>query len=326
MRTVTPLRPVVGYKLSPRIPLEVDLFRQVNPSGRIYPDVAEPAFVEPVIVEPCVENLYDGYAVPDRDEDDRFLEAIHRGLIGQGGPWDAHTANQYQPNDLTHDESGGTEPQNEPTPDTENIISTRGKGTIMAGETTITVIGNLTSDPELRFTPVSREFGKTEGTPVANFTIASTPRTFDAQAKEWKDGETLFLRSTVWREVAEHVAASLTKGSRVVASGRLKPRTYETKTGETRTVIEFEVDEIGLSLRYTAAQAIGSPVKQPAREQPPARQDAPAQDEAPMADAARRIGWRDRLKAQHEQEAAAAGTGAEGYADDDPWFGKNAPT
>ncbi|WP_228379671.1 single-stranded DNA-binding protein [Pseudarthrobacter enclensis] len=249
---MTPLRPVVGYKLSPRIPLEVDLFRQVNPSGRIYPDVAEPEFVEPVIVEPCAENLYDGYAVPDRDGDDRFLEAIHRGLIGQDGPWDAHTANQYQPNDLTHDESGGTGPQNEPTPDTENIISTRGKGTIMAGETTITVIGNLTSDPELRFTPVSREFGKTEGTPVANFTIASTPRTFDAQAKKWKDGETLFLRSTVWREVAEHVAASLTKGSRVVASGRLKPRTYETKTGETRTVIEFEVDEIGLSLRYTA--------------------------------------------------------------------------
>ena len=101
--------------------------------------------------------------------------------------------------------------------------------TLMAGETTITVIGNLTSDPELRFTPVSRGFGNTEGTPVANFTIASTPRTFDAQSKEWKDGETLFLRSTVWREAAENVVASLTKGSRVVASGRLKPRTYETE-------------------------------------------------------------------------------------------------
>lgn len=124
----------------------------------------------------------------------------------------------------------------------------------MAGETTITVIGNLTNDPELRFTPVSREFGKTEGTPVANFTIASTPRTFDAQSKEWKDGETLFLRSTVWREAAQHVAASLTKGSRVVASGRLKSRSYETKEGEKRTVIELEVDEIGPSLRYANAK------------------------------------------------------------------------
>lgn len=122
----------------------------------------------------------------------------------------------------------------------------------MSGENSITVTGNLTADPELRFTPVSREFGKTEGTPVANFTIASTPRTFDPVSKEWKDGETLFLRSTVWREAAENVAASLTKGSRVIASGRLKPRTYETKAGEKRSVIEFEIDEIGLSLRYTA--------------------------------------------------------------------------
>lgn len=187
----------------------------------------------------------------------------------------------------------------------------------MSGETTVTVIGNLTSDPELRFTP--------GGSAVANFTIASTPRSFDVQAKEWKDGETLFLRSTLWREAAEHLAASLTKGSRVVASGRLKPRTYETKTGETRSVIEFEVDEIGLSLRYTAAQAIGSTTKQAAQEQPPARQEAPAQDEAPAADEAPRVGWRDRLKAQQEQEAAAAENGTAGYADDDPWFGKNAP-
>jgi single stranded DNA-binding protein len=99
----------------------------------------------------------------------------------------------------------------------------------MSGETSITIIGNLTTDPELRFTPVSREFGKTGGTPVANFTIASTPRTFDTQSKEWKDGDTLFLRSTVWREAAERVAASLTKGSRVVAAGRLKPSVYETR-------------------------------------------------------------------------------------------------
>lgn len=122
----------------------------------------------------------------------------------------------------------------------------------MTGETSITVIGNLTSDPELRFTPASPESGKTDGTPVANFTIASTPRTFDPATREWKDGDTLFLRATVWREAAQNVAASLSKGSRVVASGVLKPRTFETRTGEKRTVIELEVDEIGLSLRYTA--------------------------------------------------------------------------
>lgn len=187
--------------------------------------------------------------------------------------------------------------------------------TLMAGDTTITVIGNLTSDPELRFTPVSREFGKTEGTPVANFTIASTPRTFDPQSREWKDGETLFLRSTVWREAAEHVAASLTKGSRVVASGRLKPRTYETKTGEKRTVIEFEIDEIGLSLRYTAATATRTPESQPVSE------EAPVPDEVPVREKAPRIGWRDRLKAQQE---AASEAGADGYPDDNPWFGANA--
>ncbi|MBT2588482.1 single-stranded DNA-binding protein [Arthrobacter sp. ISL-95] len=116
----------------------------------------------------------------------------------------------------------------------------------MAGETTITVIGNLTSDPELRFTP--------SGSAVANFTIASTPRTFDRQSNEWKDGETLFLRASVWREAAENVAESLTKGTRVIVSGRLKSRSYETKEGEKRTVIELEVDEIGPSLRYANAK------------------------------------------------------------------------
>lgn len=114
--------------------------------------------------------------------------------------------------------------------------------TIMAGETTITVIGNLTNDPELRFTP--------SGSAVANFTVASTPRTFDRASSEWKDGETLFLRASVWREAAENVAESLTKGTRVIVSGRLKSRSYETKEGEKRTVIELEVDEIGPSLRY----------------------------------------------------------------------------
>jgi single-strand DNA-binding protein len=244
---VTTLRPVVGFKLSPRIPLEVDLFRQVNPSGRIHPDVVDPYVVEPAIVEPCIEDLYEGfYAVPDQGGDDRYFEAISRAPLGEGGLWDAHTADQYQPNDLTYDEPGGTEPQNEPTTHTENITSTRGKGTIMAGETTITVIGNLTSDPELRFTP--------SGSAVANFTIASTPRTFDRQSNEWKDGETLFLRASVWREAAENVAESLTKGMRVIATGRLKSRSYETKEGEKRTVIELEVDEIGPSLRYANAK------------------------------------------------------------------------
>jgi single-strand DNA-binding protein len=116
----------------------------------------------------------------------------------------------------------------------------------MAGETTITVVGNLTNDPELRFTP--------SGSAVANFTIASTPRTFDRQTNEWKDGETLFLRASVWREAAENVAESLTKGTRVIVQGRLKSRSYETKEGEKRTVIELEVDEIGPSLRYANAK------------------------------------------------------------------------
>lgn len=116
----------------------------------------------------------------------------------------------------------------------------------MAGETIITVVGNLTADPELRFTQ--------NGLPVANFTIASTPREFDRQANEWKDAEALFLRASVWREFAEHVAASLTKGSRVVAQGRLKQRSYETKEGEKRTAMELEIDEIGPSLRYATAQ------------------------------------------------------------------------
>ncbi len=116
----------------------------------------------------------------------------------------------------------------------------------MAGETVITVVGNLTADPELRYTQ--------NGLPVANFTIASTPRTFDRQANEWKDGEALFLRASVWREFAEHVAGSLTKGARVIATGRLKQRSYQDREGNNRTSIELEVDEIGPSLRYATAQ------------------------------------------------------------------------
>ena len=116
----------------------------------------------------------------------------------------------------------------------------------MAGDTTITVVGNLTADPELRFTP--------SGAAVANFTVASTPRIFDRQSSEWKDGEALFLRCSIWREAAENVAESLTRGARVVVTGRLKQRSFETKEGEKRTVFEVEVDEIGPSLRYATAK------------------------------------------------------------------------
>ena len=116
----------------------------------------------------------------------------------------------------------------------------------MAGETTITLIGNLTSDPELRFTP--------SGAAVANFTVASTPRTFDRQTQEWKDGEAMFLNCAAWRNLAENVAESLTKGSRVIVSGRLRSRSYEGREGEKRTVFEIEVDEIGPSLRYATAK------------------------------------------------------------------------
>ncbi len=116
----------------------------------------------------------------------------------------------------------------------------------MAGDTTLTIIGNLTGDPELRFTP--------SGAAVANFTVASTPRMYDRNSGEWKDGETLFMRCSVWRDAAENVAESLGRGTRVVVSGRLKSRSYETKEGEKRTVIELEVDEIGPSLRYASAK------------------------------------------------------------------------
>jgi single-strand DNA-binding protein len=116
----------------------------------------------------------------------------------------------------------------------------------MAGDTIITVVGNLTADPELRFTP--------SGAAVANFTVASTPRMFDRQSNEWKDGEALFMRCNVWRQAAENVAESLTRGARVVVTGRLKQRSFETKEGEKRTVVELEVDEVGPSLRYATAK------------------------------------------------------------------------
>jgi single-strand DNA-binding protein len=116
----------------------------------------------------------------------------------------------------------------------------------MAGETVITVVGNLTADPELRFTQ--------NGLAVANFTIASTPRNFDRASNDWKDGDTLFMRCSVWREFAEQVSGSLSKGNRVVATGRLVQRSYETAEGEKRTSMELQVEEVGPSLKYANAQ------------------------------------------------------------------------
>lgn len=116
----------------------------------------------------------------------------------------------------------------------------------MAGETIMTVVGNITADPELRFTP--------SGAAVATFTVASTPRKYNAQTSQWEDGNALFLRCNIWRQAAENVAESLTRGSRVIVSGRLQQRSFETKEGEKRTVIELEVDEVGPSLKYATAK------------------------------------------------------------------------
>jgi single-strand DNA-binding protein len=116
----------------------------------------------------------------------------------------------------------------------------------MAGETPITVVGNLTADPELRFTP--------SGAAVANFTVASTPRNFDKQTNEWRDGEAMFLNCSVWRQAAENAAESLTRGMRVIVSGRLKARSFETREGEKRTVFEIDVDEVGPSMKYATAK------------------------------------------------------------------------
>jgi len=116
----------------------------------------------------------------------------------------------------------------------------------MAGETPITLVGNLTADPELRFTP--------SGAAVANFTVASTPRTYDRQTGEWKDGDAMFLNCSVWRQMAENVAESLSKGMRVIVSGRLRSRSYEDRDGQRRTVFEVEVDEVGPALRYATAK------------------------------------------------------------------------
>ena len=146
----------------------------------------------------------------------------------------------------------------------------------MANETVITVVGNLTDAPELRFTP--------NGAAVANFTVASTPRMFDRQTNEWKDGEALFLRCSVWREAAENVAATLTKGMRVIVQGRLKQRSYEDREGNKRSSYELDVDEVGPSLQWATAQVtrarrggggFGGATPDPRAGQ---QQSAPAQD------------------------------------------------
>lgn len=145
----------------------------------------------------------------------------------------------------------------------------------MSGETTITIVGNLTSDPELRFTQ--------NGLAVANFTIASTPRNFDRAKNEYVDGDALFLRASVWREFAEHVAGSLTKGMRVIAQGRLRQRSYQDREGNQRTAIELEVDEIGPSLRYATAQVTRASSTGRQQTGAGAAQTAPQASEEPWA-------------------------------------------
>jgi len=145
----------------------------------------------------------------------------------------------------------------------------------MAGETIITVVGNITGDPELRFTP--------SGAAVADFTIASTPRTFDRDSNEWKDGDALFMRCSIWREAAENVAESLVKGARVIAQGRLVQRSFETREGEKRTVVELQVDEIGPSLKYASAKVTRAQRSGGGRQAAPAASAPTAQAAAPAA-------------------------------------------
>ncbi|WP_250000273.1 single-stranded DNA-binding protein [Actinoplanes sp. M2I2] len=171
----------------------------------------------------------------------------------------------------------------------------------MAGETTITVVGNLTDDPELRFTP--------SGVAVANFRIASTPRILDRQSGEWRDGDPLFLACNIWRDPAEHVAQSLKRGTRVIVTGRLRQRSYETKEGEKRTVYELEVDEIGPSLRYANTKVM----KLTRTTEPGSTPSTPAASQASSFEDP----W--SAPANTPKEAALAGVGR-GAADDEPPF------
>jgi len=161
----------------------------------------------------------------------------------------------------------------------------------MAGDTIVTVVGNLTADPDLKFTP--------SGAAVANFTVASTPRTFDKNSGQWKDGDALFMRCTVWRDVAEHVAESLTRGARVIVQGRLQQRSFETKDGEKRTVVELQVDEVGPSLRYATAKVNRAERSGGTQRSAPASQEPPADP------------W--------DQPAASTRAGAQGFLDEPPF-------
>lgn len=147
----------------------------------------------------------------------------------------------------------------------------------MAGETLITVVGNLVDDPELRFTP--------SGAAVSNFRIASTPRTFDRQSNDWKDGDPLFLSCSAWQQMAENVAESLTKGMRVVVYGRLKQRSYETREGEKRTVFELDVEEVGPSLKFATAK-VSRTTRQAGGSGGSAAQQRPSGDQDPWASSA----------------------------------------
>jgi single-strand DNA-binding protein len=193
----------------------------------------------------------------------------------------------------------------------------------MAGDTVITVIGNLTADPELRFTP--------SGAAVANFTVASTPRHFNKESNQWEDGEALFLRCSIWRDAAENVAETLNRGDRVIVTGRLKQRSYETNEGQKRTVIELEVDEIGPSLKWKSAtlnrtertrgqQAPqgGDPWSTATPAQAPAWAQAPQQAQAPLPGAPQ--GQPPGYGYQGQPQPAAPGTWGTPPPGDEPPF------
>jgi single-strand DNA-binding protein len=174
----------------------------------------------------------------------------------------------------------------------------------MTGETPITLVGNLVDDPELRFTP--------SGASVANFRVASTPRTFDRQTNEWKDGETLFLSCSVWRQMAENVAESLTRGMRVIVQGRLKARQYETREGEKRTVFEIDVEEVGPSLKMATAKVVRAQRAQ--GQQQGQQQGWGGQQQAPQ-------GWGGP---QGQQQGAPANDPWASPGSGDPWGGPGA--
>lgn len=175
----------------------------------------------------------------------------------------------------------------------------------MSGETFITLVGNLTADPTLRWTQ--------SGSAVADFTVASTPRTYDRNAGEWRDGDPIFMRCSVWRDVAENVAESLRKGMRVIVFGRLTQRSYETQQGERRTIVEMQVDEVGPSLRRARAQVVrhpaadggaGYPPPPPPASPQPAQTTQQAPQEAPQQPAPRQIVQDDPWARQASQPAA----------------------